>query len=76
MQRLGGCCQRGIRRALWARGTASTADILAWAYPWGSKTRRQRQNRATAVRRAARRMAVKVGRTWPDGTLWRLKDMD
>jgi hypothetical protein len=47
---------------------------MQWAYPRGSHTRQQRKNRARAVVLAARRIAVKVGRTWPDGTLWRLAD--
>jgi hypothetical protein len=72
---MAGRCQVGIRRACWASGTASTAEILQWTHPWGpGKTRKQRKARATAVRNAARRMAIKVGREWPGGNLWRLKD--
>jgi hypothetical protein len=73
--RIGGCCQRGVKYALWAYGEASTSEILEWAYPWGpGKTRKQRKARATAVRYAARRLAIVVGRRWPDGNVWRLKD--
>jgi len=72
---MAGKCQVGIRRALWAHNTASTAQILEWAYVWGpGKTKKQRKARATAVRNAARGMAVKVGRVWPGGNVWRLKD--
>jgi hypothetical protein len=71
---MSGRCQVGVRRALWVHNVASTAQILEWAYPWGpGKTRLQRIDRARAVRRAAERMAVKVGRVWPGGNLWRLK---
>jgi hypothetical protein len=74
MQRIGGCCQRGVRRALWAYGEATTTQILEWAYPWGpGKTRLQRLHRARAVRRAAQRLAVVVDRVWPGGNVWRLK---
>jgi hypothetical protein len=68
MRRLGGRCQRGTRRCLWVNGEATTAEILEWAYPRGpSRDRRQRMNRARAVRHAAERIAVKVGRVWPGG---------
>jgi hypothetical protein len=31
MRRLGGRCQRAVRRCLWVNGAASTAEILEWA---------------------------------------------
>jgi hypothetical protein len=71
---MSGRCQVGIRRACWANGVASTQEIMDWAYPRGSPTRKLRKNRARAVVLAARKLAVPTGRTWPGGNLWRLKD--
>jgi hypothetical protein len=62
MRRLGGRCQRAVRRCLWVNGTASTVQILEWAYRRPGVSRRQRMNRARAVRHAAGKIAVKVGR--------------
>lgn len=74
MRRIGGRCQRGVRRCLWVNGEATTAQILEWAYPRGpGRDRRQRMDRARAVRHAAGQIAVKVGRVWPGGNVWRLK---
>jgi hypothetical protein len=74
MRRIGGRCQRGVRRCLGTHGEASTAQILEWCYYWPGETRRQRMNRARAVRHAAEKIAVKVGRMWPGGNVWRLKN--
>jgi hypothetical protein len=70
-RRLGGRCQRGARRALWAHdGIATTAQLLEWAYPRGpGRDRRKRKARAIAVSRAARGMAIVVGRVWPGGNV-------
>jgi hypothetical protein len=73
-QHMGGRCQRGPRYCLWALGEATTQQILEYAYDWPATTRRQRQIRAQDVRRAAKRLAVKVGRRWPGGNVWRLKE--
>jgi hypothetical protein len=74
MRRLGGRCQRGIRRCLWTNGgQATTAQILEWAYPRGpGRDRRERKNRARAVSLASRKMAVVVGRVWPGGNVWKM----
>ena len=74
MRRIAGRCQRGIRYALWALGEATTTEILEYCYPWPGEDRRQRKNRARAVCLAARKTAIVVGRTWPGGNVWRLKD--
>jgi hypothetical protein len=58
MRRIGGRCQRGVRRCLRANGEATTAQIMAWAYRRPAETRRQRQRRAQAVRYAASRIAI------------------
>jgi hypothetical protein len=74
--KLGGRCQRGVRRALWANGIASTSEIMQWAYPLNTGSPK---NRSRAVLHAADRMAIRVGRS-PTGkgrpVLWRLKDED
>jgi hypothetical protein len=57
-----------------ALGEATTTEILEYCYPWPGEDRRQRKNQARAVCLAARKMAIVVGRTWPGGNLWRLKD--
>jgi hypothetical protein len=38
----------------------------------GKITHRERHNYARAIRRAAEQIAVRVGRVWPDGVVWRL----
>jgi hypothetical protein len=72
----GGNCQRGVRRCLWANRTASTSEILLWAYPRGISNR---VSATRAVRRAAERVAIRIGRS-PKGkgrpTMWRLKEPD
>jgi hypothetical protein len=72
----GGCCQRGVRRCLWAHNVASTSQIMEWSHPHGVRNRR---NGTRAVRRAAERMAIRLGRS-PKGKgrpmLWRLKEPD
>jgi hypothetical protein len=74
MRRIGGRCQRGVRRALLIHGVASTAMLLAWVYPRGAgRDRRERKNRARAVSLAARKMAAVIGRVWPGGNVWRLR---
>jgi hypothetical protein len=75
MRRIGGRCQRGIRRALFVHGgVATTAMLLTWAYPRGAgRDRRERKNRARAVSLAARKMAIVVGRSWPGGNIWKAK---
>jgi hypothetical protein len=69
---IGGHCQRSVSRCLRAHGEATTAMIVAWCYRQPAETRRQRQCRAQAVRYAASRIAVTVGRVWPHGNVWRM----
>lgn len=71
-----GRIQRQCRRALWALGTASTSDAIAWSYRevmWGERSRHF--NRA-AIRALTSIGAVRVGRAKTIGRpwLWRLKD--
>jgi hypothetical protein len=74
--KLGGRIQRGVRRALLVRGEATTTELLEWCYRWPGRSRRERQNRAQVVRRVAAEKAVKVGRVWPGGNLWRLRNTE
>jgi hypothetical protein len=77
MKRLGGRCQHGLRRCLWINGTATTAQILEWAYPRGDGgDPRVRHNQRRAVRHAAKRLAVAIGRSSRGKgrpVIWRLK---
>jgi hypothetical protein len=76
MRRIGGRCQRAIRRCLRANVVASTAELLTWAYRGGSDDPRVRGNQRRALRHAAKRLAVAVGRS-PTGkgrpVLWQLR---
>jgi hypothetical protein len=74
--RLGGRVQRGVRRALLVHGEATTAELLRWCYREPGRTRRERQNRARMVWFVATAMAVKIGRVWPGGNVWRLRNSD
>jgi hypothetical protein len=58
---MSGRCQVGIKRACWANSVASTQEIMEWAYPWGSATRKLRKNRARAVVLAARKLCTTIG---------------
>jgi hypothetical protein len=72
----GGCCERGVRRCLWANSPASTAEIVEWAYPFDARDRR---NGMRAARRAAERVAIRIGRSSKGKgrpLLWRLKEPD
>jgi hypothetical protein len=71
--RRGGRVQRGVRRASLVQGEATTADLLLWCYREPGRTRRERKNRARAVWLVAIATAVKVGRVWPGGNVWRAK---
>jgi hypothetical protein len=59
-----------------ALGEATTREIMEWCYEEPAKTRNQRKNRARWTVLAARRMAIRVGRVWPEGNVWRLKDAE
>jgi hypothetical protein len=74
--KLGGHVMRGIRRCLFVHSTATTADILQWCYRERGRTRRERLHRARAVRGAASKLAIRVGRVWPGGNVWRLRNTE
>ena len=83
-----GFVTRGCKRAfLVADGRDVTAvELFEWCYPRRSRRKRvrlsvrdgdetflDRSNAYRAVRKAAAKMAVKVGRVWPGGDVWRLR---
>jgi hypothetical protein len=71
-----GPVQRGVRRALIVRGIASTSEIMPWCYRTRGRDRRERENRSRAIRLAADKIAVRVGRAPTIGRpwLWRLRN--
>jgi hypothetical protein len=69
-----GRCQRAVCYALTALRVACTKEIVSWCYPSPAQSRKQRKNRSRGVVLAARQMAIKVGREWPGGNVWRLRD--
>jgi hypothetical protein len=67
----------GIRRAFRALPghSLTTRELLAWTYPRGAgRSLRERRNYCRAIRHAADRTCVRVGRRWPDGVLWKWPD--
>jgi hypothetical protein len=77
MKRLGGRCQRGVRRGLWVNGEATTSELVEWAYPRGiGSDARIRHNQRRAVRHAASRIADATGRSSSGKgrpVIWRLR---
>jgi hypothetical protein len=66
-----GKLQRRISRAFIAEpGRKTTAELIEWCYP---RTGAMKHCRRFAVRRAAARIADRVGRTNPGGFIWELK---
>jgi hypothetical protein len=75
----GGKAQRGIRRALVAHGgEATTRQIWEWTHPSevNCRDRRRRQNISRVIGRAADKIAVRAGKRWRDGIVWRLRPPD
>lgn len=67
---MGNRCQRQIKRAFIAKPGArlTTMDLVRWCYPRLAEPVRNKHR--FAVRRAAERVAIKVGRTYPGGFIW------
>jgi hypothetical protein len=65
-----GKIQRRIKRAFTASPGArlTTMDLARWSYP-RQKAAVLMDNRLS-IRRAAEAVAVKIGRTYPGGTIW------
>jgi hypothetical protein len=73
-----GRVQKAIRRAFRARpGQAlSSRELLTWTHPRGAgRPWRDRCNHYRAIRAAAKRMCVRVGRRWPHGTVRKLLEL-
>jgi hypothetical protein len=75
MRRIGGRCQRSVRRCLRANGEATTAQIMAWAYRRPAHTHggsASAAHRPCAMRQAgSRSRAVEYGQAamyggWPE----------
>ena len=73
-----GRVQRGIRRAAIVDPDRewTTRQLMGWTHTMplyrGGRSYRERHNYCRAIRRAADRLAIRVGRRWPDGIIWRL----
>jgi hypothetical protein len=67
----------GIRRAFRANPARelSTRELWSWTHPREvhCPDRFRRKNISRAIRAAAERMCIRVGRRWPHGVLWRLR---
>lgn len=74
-----GRVQLGLRRAAIVAPDRewSTRELMGWTHTMQlyrcQRSRRDRLNYCRSIRRAAERVAIRVGRRWPDGILWRLK---
>jgi hypothetical protein len=53
----------------------TTRELWSWTHPREvhCPDRFRRKNISRAIRAAAERMCVRVGRRWPHGVLWRLR---
>jgi hypothetical protein len=63
--------QRGILRAFILAPERTTRELMEWTHTLalyrGRRSRWRRHDYAKSIRRAADRIAVRVGRRWPDG---------
>jgi hypothetical protein len=71
---------RGIMRGFIASGGAdlTTRQLMGWTHAralhQGRSSYRERNYYAKDIRRAADRLAIRVGRRWPDGIIWRRRE--
>jgi hypothetical protein len=73
-----GRVQLGIKRAgIAADREWTTRQLMEFTHTMplyrGGRSYRDRHNYCRSIRRAADRLAIRVGRRWPDGIIWRLK---
>ena len=74
-----GRVQLGIRRAFIVAPDRewTTRQLMELTHTMplyrGGRSHRERHNYCRSIRRAADRLAIRVGRRWPDGILWRRK---
>ena len=70
---------RRIMRGFVASGGAdlTTRQLMQWTHVRalyeGRNSPRERHYYARDIRRACQKLAIRVGRRWPDGILWRLR---
>ncbi len=71
-----GRVQVALRRAFRVNpGPITTRQLMEWAYPRGRwRSRLERHSHARVIRKAADQLAARVGRRWPDGVIWRVRD--
>jgi hypothetical protein len=75
-----GRVQRGVLRAFTVAPDRewSTRELMQWCHTMrlyrGERSRWGRHDYCKSIRRAADRLAIKVGRRWPDGIIWRRTD--
>jgi hypothetical protein len=69
-----GRIQRQVRRAFIAHPDRqfTTAELAAWCYP--HMTAAPQRKHRWAIVRAAQAMAVRVGRRWPGGVIFKARD--
>jgi hypothetical protein len=72
-----GKVDRGVRRAfLVSNGRVlTTRELWTWTHPreLHHRDRHRRKDISRSIRRAAEKLAIRVGRRWPDGLVWRLR---
>jgi hypothetical protein len=78
---------RGVRRALVVHGEVTSAELFAWCCALrerckrvplsardGDETFLERRNAYRAIRLAASKLAIRVGRVWRGGNVWRRRN--
>jgi hypothetical protein len=72
-----GRVQLGIKRAFTINPEWSTQGLMEWTHTLQlyrcQRSRRDRLNYCRSIRRAADRLAIRVGQRYPDGIIWRLR---
>jgi hypothetical protein len=73
-----GRVQRGILRAFIVAPEWTTRELMEWTHSLalyrGGRSHRERHYYCRDIRRAADRIAARVGRRWPDGIVWRARE--
>jgi hypothetical protein len=72
-----GRVQLGVRRAFVVAPEWTTRGLMEWTHTMplcrGGRSYRERHNYCRSIRRAADGLAIRVGRRYPDGIVWRLR---
>ena len=73
-----GRVQRGILRAFIVAPEWTTRELMEWTHTMplhrGGRSHRERHYYCRDIRRAADQLAIRIGRRWPDGIIWRAKE--